>query len=165
MEDGSRFLPSHRRCANANAAQRAQRAAGRPALPGPPPPRAAQSHAAAAAARPSARWRSAGPPPWTTMLYFVLMLPLGIVYFGVFVARLSTALALPAAPPGLLFPNEIHVGLKFGDLRFGDSGLWLLPLVGALGSVLLFATLHLARAVGKLHGMLAKHLLVHSAAQ
>ncbi|UKE49137.1 MULTISPECIES: hypothetical protein [Xanthomonas translucens group] len=33
------------------------------------------------------------------------------------------------------------------------------------GYLLLFAPLHLACAVGKLHDMLAKHLLVHSAAQ
>ena len=30
----------------------------------------------------------------------------------------------------------------------------------AAGLVLLFATLHLARAIGRLHGAIAKHLLV-----
>ncbi|WP_369980630.1 sensor domain-containing protein [Xanthomonas bundabergensis] len=102
---------------------------------------------------------------WTTMLYFVLMLPLGVCYFTVFVTLLATGLGLTAAPLGLLFPDDIHVGLAFGDVSFADPGLWLLPLVSALGIVLLFATLHLARGIGKLHGMLAKHLLVHSAAQ
>jgi hypothetical protein len=33
----------------------------------------------------------------------------------------------------------------------------------AAGCLLLFATLHLVRAIGKLHGALAKHLLVKSA--
>jgi len=31
------------------------------------------------------------------------------------------------------------------------------------GVVLLFATLHLARGIGRMHGLLAKHLLVKSA--
>ncbi|WP_369937499.1 sensor domain-containing protein [Xanthomonas tesorieronis] len=102
---------------------------------------------------------------WTTMLYFVLMLPLGICYFTVFIALLATGLGLALAPLGPLFPDNIHMGLTFGDIGFAGPGLLLLPLVSALGIVLLFATLHLARGVGKLHGMLAKHLLVHSAAQ
>ena len=37
---------------------------------------------------------------------------------------------------------------------------WLLPLICVAGVLLLFATLHLARGIGKLHGLLAKHLLV-----
>ncbi|MBB4125516.1 putative membrane protein [Xanthomonas translucens] len=102
---------------------------------------------------------------WTTMLYFVLMLPLGICYFTVFIALLATGLGLALAPLGSLFPDNIHMGLTFGDIGFAGPGLLLLPLVSALGIVLLFATLHLARGIGKLHGMLAKHLLVHSAAQ
>ena len=37
--------------------------------------------------------------------------------------------------------------------------------IGILGVVLLFATLHLVRALGQLQGQLAKHLLVASAAR
>ncbi|WP_369944001.1 sensor domain-containing protein [Xanthomonas medicagonis] len=102
---------------------------------------------------------------WTTMLYFVLMLPLGIFYFTVFVTLLSIALGLAAAPLGLLFPEHFYLGLGFGDLVVAGTDLWLLPLSTALGVVLLFVTLHLARGMGKLHGMLAKQLLVHSAGQ
>ncbi|WP_295941923.1 sensor domain-containing protein [uncultured Xanthomonas sp.] len=102
---------------------------------------------------------------WTTMLYFLLMLPLGIAYFTVFVTLLSTALGLAAAPLGLLFPEHFYLGVAFGDLGAAGAGLWLLPLSTALGVVLLFVTLHLARAVGKLHGLLAKQLLVHSTGQ
>jgi len=100
---------------------------------------------------------------WTTMLYFVLMLPLGIFYFSVFVTLLSTGLALAAAPLGFFFPQQFNV--MFVDWNVTESAPWLLPLWSALGIVLLFAMLHLARGIGKLHGMLAKHLLVHSSAQ
>ncbi|MGO1719917.1 MAG: sensor domain-containing protein, partial [Luteimonas sp.] len=37
---------------------------------------------------------------------------------------------------------------------------WLLPLVAAFGALLLFLTLHVARGIGRVHGLLAKHLLV-----
>ena len=39
---------------------------------------------------------------------------------------------------------------------------WLLPLASVVGILMLFATLHLARAVGIFHGWLAKHLLVRA---
>jgi hypothetical protein len=42
----------------------------------------------------------------------------------------------------------------------GVDGWWALPLCFIVGVVLLFATLHLARAIGHLHGQLAKHMLV-----
>ena len=35
--------------------------------------------------------------------------------------------------------------------------------VAAVGALLLLLTMHLARGIGKLHGLLAKHLLVRSA--
>ncbi|MBN6149044.1 sensor domain-containing protein [Xanthomonas sp. AmX2] len=100
---------------------------------------------------------------WTTMLYFLLMLPLGIFYFSVFITLLSTALALVAAPLALLFPNDFY--MSFGDWNVTRDAPWSLLLWSVLGIVMLFGTLHLARLFGKLHGLLAKHLLVHSSAQ
>ncbi|UYB54367.1 sensor domain-containing protein [Xanthomonas sp. AM6] len=100
---------------------------------------------------------------WTTMLYFLLMLPLGILYFSVFITLLSTSLAFVAAPLALLFPNDFY--MAFGDGNMAQDAPWLLLLWSVLGVVMLFGTLHLARALGKLHGLLAKQLLVHSSAQ
>ncbi|WP_127151013.1 sensor domain-containing protein, partial [Xanthomonas euvesicatoria] len=40
---------------------------------------------------------------WSTMLYFLLMLPLGIVYFTVFCTLLSLSLGLAASPIAALF--------------------------------------------------------------
>lgn len=95
---------------------------------------------------------------WLTMLYFVLMLPLGILYFTVATTLLSTSLALVFAPVAALFTNEA-IGIWIDGVNVGSS-FWLWPLSVGVGVLLLFGTLHLARGIGKLHGAMAKHLLV-----
>ncbi|MFZ6696004.1 sensor domain-containing protein [Stenotrophomonas acidaminiphila] len=95
---------------------------------------------------------------WLTMLYFVLMLPLGVVYFSIATTLLSTSLALVFVPLADVALDQ-PVNLWINDVNMGD-GVWLWPLAVAAGLVLLFATLHLARAIGRLHGAIAKHLLV-----
>jgi hypothetical protein len=95
---------------------------------------------------------------WLTMLYFVLMLPLGIVYFTLATGLLSTSLALVFAPMvELLFKQP--VGIWIDGVNIG-SPFWMWPVTVVAGLVLLLGTLHLARGIGKLHGALAKHLLV-----
>ncbi len=98
---------------------------------------------------------------WTAMLYFLLMLPLGIVYFTVAVTLLSVSLAFIGAPIGYLFAGE-HYAFTIDNYNVIASAPWLLPLICVAGVLLLFATLHLARGIGKLHGLLAKHLLVRN---
>jgi uncharacterized membrane protein len=97
---------------------------------------------------------------WTALMYMVLMLPLGILYFCVAITLLSTSLALIASPLAL-FVGQGYV-FTFGDWNLVTEAPWLLPLFSVIGFVLLFATLHLARAVGLFHGWLAKHLLVRT---
>ena len=99
---------------------------------------------------------------WTAMLYFLLMLPLGVAYFTTAVTLLSTSLAFITAPFGYFFVNNDY-GMTLGDYDLAANAPWMLPLLSVAGVVLLFATLHLARGIGKLHGLLAKHLLVRSA--
>ena len=99
---------------------------------------------------------------WTAMLYFLLMLPLGIAYFTAAVTLLSTSLAFIVAPFGYFFASG-NFGMTLGDYDVATNAPWLLPLMSVAGVALLFATLHLARGIGKLHGLLAKHLLVRSA--
>ncbi len=95
---------------------------------------------------------------WLTMLYFVLMLPLGVAYFSLATTLLSTSLALVFAPlADALFDRP--VGIWIDGVNVAD-GFWLWPVSVAAGLVLLFGTLHLARAIGRLHGAVAKHLLV-----
>lgn len=98
---------------------------------------------------------------WTAMLYFLLMLPLGTAYFTVAVTLLTVSLAFIGAPIGYFFAGENYaITLDGYDLL--PNAPWLLPLMCAAGVLLLFATLHLARGIGKLHGLLAKHLLVRN---
>ena len=96
---------------------------------------------------------------WTAMLYFLLMLPLGIAYFTAAVTLLSVSLAFIAAPLGYFFAGE-NYGVTLDGYDVVSNAPWLLPLICVAGVLLLFATLHLARGIGKLHGLLAKHLLV-----
>ena len=98
---------------------------------------------------------------WTAMLYFLLMLPLGTAYFTVAVTLLSVSLAFIAAPFGYFFADA-GLDINFGGYYTAADAPWLLPLVSIAGVLLLFATLHLARGIGKLHGLLAKHLLVRN---
>ncbi len=105
------------------------------------------------------------PRTWSTLLYMVLMLPLGVTYFTVAVTGLAVSLSFIAAPLAVLFGAR-------SSMRFDEPGfdtfldlppVVLLPLMFVLGIALLFGLLHLARGVGRLHGGLAKHLLVKSA--
>ncbi|MFA6229404.1 MAG: sensor domain-containing protein [Rhodanobacter sp.] len=103
------------------------------------------------------------PRTWSTLLYMLLMLPLGIVYFTLSVTLLSVSLGLAAAPLVKAFGfNAINIDLDgysyYGPDWLGTFGLCL------FGIVLLFASLHLVRGLGRVHGQIAKHLLVVSAA-
>jgi hypothetical protein len=94
---------------------------------------------------------------WLTLLYFVLMLPLGIVYFTIATTLLSTSMGFIWAPVAALFSSS-YVGLHIDGSQM--LPVWITPLLAVVGVLLLFATLHLARGIGRLHGMMAKQLLV-----
>ena len=111
------------------------------------------------------------PRTWSTLLYFVLMLPLGVVYFTLAVTLLATSLSFIVAPLLVwlgIADAGIHIDgwqlLYFGD-DFVSTSLpaWALPLLLLTGIVLLFLGMHVARGIGRLHGLLAKHLLVKTA--
>jgi uncharacterized membrane protein len=101
------------------------------------------------------------PRTWSTLLYMLLMLPLGIVYFTIAVTGVTLSVGLIAAPIALLLA---HYGLVGGGIYIdGDSVVppaLVAPIAFLLGILLPFALLHLARGVARLQGGLAKHLLV-----
>lgn len=111
------------------------------------------------------------PRTWTTQLYFLLMLPLGIVYFTLAITLLSVSLSFMAAPilvmTGFAEVNADYEGWQILGLQDGilgtSVGYLSLPLVFVAGFLLLFASLHLVRGIGYLHGQFAKHLLVKTA--
>ena len=108
------------------------------------------------------------PRSWASQLYFVFMLPLGVLYSTVTITLLGLAIGFIASPFAYMFGGP-RVRLSFNDdfvfiHPYGQGqplDAWLaLPLMFVLGFLLLFVALHLARGVGFVHGQLAKHLLV-----
>ena len=104
------------------------------------------------------------PRTWSTLLYMLAMLPLGVLYFSVAVTLLATSLGLVIAPPLALFGAFDGWSMSGGWMGYWEPstmlGVWELPIVFACGVVLLFATLHLLRGIGRMHGAIAKQLLV-----
>lgn len=98
---------------------------------------------------------------WSTLLYMLLMLPLGVIYFTVTVSLLSVALPMVAAPLALL--PGLHLDVWMFGLEIPRQAPFLLPLISAIGVLLLFVSLHVVRGLGRAHGSIAKHLLVKTA--
>jgi len=105
---------------------------------------------------------------WTTLLYFVLMLPLGVLYFSVAVTLLSAGVGVLFAPLAAAgaslgwFPSDIHATVAGIDFDQYPLVATLVCLV--LGVLILTLLMHLARAVARGHVRLAKALLVERGA-
>jgi uncharacterized membrane protein len=110
---------------------------------------------------------------WTTLLYFVLMLPLGICYFVIATVGLSIGGNLALAPVAVI---GHALGLfsdasGFTPFALGNhwimlsGGSWLLSiLMFAVGVLVLTLLMHVARGIGRAHARLAKALLVEPGA-
>jgi len=105
---------------------------------------------------------------WTTLLYLLLMLPLGIFYFTVAVTLLALSAAFIATPLAVLanYFGWIH-GDVWDHIRLGDDILWSVshPVLSGivwivLGIAILTLFMHAARALIRGHALLAKSLLV-----
>jgi len=94
---------------------------------------------------------------WLTLIYMIIMLPLGIIYFIVFVTLIALSLWFVAFP---------ILQLSFGLPMFTNDGSlyylngWVMPVVVVAGILLFILTLHLAKFTGNMHGRLAKAMLV-----
>ena len=99
------------------------------------------------------------PRTWGTLLYLLLMLPLGVFYFTFVVVGLVLSLATMVAPVFVLLYHFGIVQIE-GTVNVEYPHPALMPLITILGVLLLTMTLHLARGIGYLHGQLAKTLLV-----
>jgi uncharacterized membrane protein len=109
---------------------------------------------------------------WTTLLYLLLMLPLGIFYFTIAVTGLSIGLRCALSPLVLLshhfnllssaFPVDMVTIDGYG---YGGSHTVIGTLIEmAFGVVVLAALMHVARAIARGHARLAKALLVEPGA-
>ncbi len=99
------------------------------------------------------------PRTWSTLLYMLLMLPLGVLYFCIASIGLSLALGFIAAPFMHLFGFPGELVINDGTNLLATSAIWS-PVVFVAGVLLLFGMLHIAKGIGHLHGQLAKQLLV-----
>src|ERR1700683_208767 len=109
---------------------------------------------------------------WTTLLYLLVMLPLGIIYFVIAVTGLSVGLRLALSPIVVLgrdlnfLPLDIPLDMiQFDGHHYGSPP----SLVGSLfsmvaGVVILALLMHAARAIARGHARMAKALLVEPGA-
>jgi uncharacterized membrane protein len=105
---------------------------------------------------------------WTTLLYLLLMLPLGIIYFTVTVSLLAVGLRGALAPAVYLAQHIdwLPAGAAVDFLHIDGHALrsphsFIGALFGmVLGVLLLTVLMHAARAVARGHARLAKALLV-----
>jgi hypothetical protein len=109
---------------------------------------------------------------WTTLLYFVLMLPLGIIYFVIATLGISGGLRLTLTPAVMLGETFGWVQDDMGEpFAFGhhwmrvSAGSWVGSFFMLAAGIVLFTLLmHLARAIVRGHARLAKALLVEPGA-
>jgi uncharacterized membrane protein len=100
---------------------------------------------------------------WTSLIYMILHLPLGILYFCIAVISGAVSLGVmsSAAYEIATGNNAVQVqGYPELDALFNSvPGLALLVVAGFLGIIL---TLHIARVIGYIHGRIAEALLVRA---
>lgn len=115
---------------------------------------------------------------WSSIFYFLLMLPLGIVYFtlGVTMMALSLGLtgggirALITGNPTVVIGDDVRIDPDFVRLMHDEP--WIPQLIDfmnstaghiavvAVGILLIFVMLHIAKGIGFVHGRIAETLLV-----
>ena len=95
---------------------------------------------------------------WSSLAYLVLHLPLGILFYTLMVTGLSLSISFMLAPIAHWFFGS-SISLDFGYGPLPHTG-WVLFLSAVGGFFGLLGTLHLALALGRFQGFLAKHMLV-----
>jgi len=93
---------------------------------------------------------------WKSLLYFVLMFPLGVFFCLLILLLFFTSISFILSP---LMELVFHLPLELFGLD-AYTPIWFLPVVVVAGIVLLPATLHFAKLIGRLNGRFAKTMLV-----
>jgi len=96
---------------------------------------------------------------WITMVYMIIQLPAGIIYFTISVFLLALSLGLIAQPFLELAFKEPFLILN--NMAY-DTPIWLMPIIIIVGLVLLTLTMHLVRFLAQKHGIIAKAMLVRA---
>jgi hypothetical protein len=98
---------------------------------------------------------------WSSLLYLLLRLPLGIAYFTLAIVGIVLPLAMVGGPLVDLVTNQSHI--HFDDVPWLNHLFHTAPglvLLMVIGIFLIFIALHMAKGIGWLHGLLAEALLV-----
>jgi uncharacterized membrane protein len=94
---------------------------------------------------------------WLSILYFLLQMPLGVIYFSLIVTLFSLSIALMAAP--LVQSITDFPLLSIGEMRYYLPA-WSTPLFLLVGFLIWTITMHLGKWIGQVHGKYAKMFLV-----
>ena len=101
---------------------------------------------------------------WASLVYLVLMLPLGVVYFVFAVTGIATGLGLIAAPfVELARPNNWFDITVNGVTHIWHMPAWSMPWSIIVGFLLLLGWFHAFRWIGRGHASYAKAMLVRLA--
>jgi uncharacterized membrane protein len=102
---------------------------------------------------------------WTTLIYLVVMLPLGVTYFVTAITGLAIGVSFTLLPVvgisqrfGWWLPWDRDVEIVFNPAWLDTPGGWILSVV--FGVIVLTTLLHAARGVVSVHARTAKALLV-----
>ena len=94
---------------------------------------------------------------WLSLFYMILQLPLGTLYFCLFITLIALGLSLLAVPIFQYGFNMAIISLGSTQYLIQD---WAMPLIVLAGFLTLTLTLHMAKGIGGLHGKYAKRMLV-----
>lgn len=94
---------------------------------------------------------------WTSMVYMVLQMPLGIIYFSIIVSLVSASVYMIGRP---VFELVFDLPLAMNWDRLYYTQIWAMPFWVIGGGLLLTATMHLVKLMGNLHGAFARLMLV-----
>lgn len=98
---------------------------------------------------------------WSSMLYLLLMQAFGVAYFTIAVIGISLSLGLIGGALWGLVTG--YVNIQISELPWLQHILHTAPglvIAGLIGILLFFVVLHIAKAIGWLHGRIAELLLV-----
>jgi hypothetical protein len=96
------------------------------------------------------------PYTWKSLAYLVLLFPLGWLYFGLSGFSFALALSFVFTP---VLELVFHLPLElYGTDAF--TPVEMLPVVTLVGIIMIFLILHLAKFIGRIHGLFAKNMLV-----
>ena len=94
---------------------------------------------------------------WTTMIYMVLMLGLGIIYFTIIVTLVAVSIWMIGRPIfELVF--DLPLFATYDADYYTQTWAMVFWVIG--GGLLLTVTMHVVKGIGRMHGALAKAMLV-----